>query len=77
MNGTAEGRWLGISKRKNYCTEKKRTPSLRMEVVGADTTGLAVASRYSSIELRRLRLLPKRALRALRRPKSTALLLSV
>ena len=37
-----------VRKRKNYCIEEKRTPSLRGEVLGADTTGPAVASRYTS-----------------------------
>ena len=30
----------------NYCIEERRTPSLRGEVLGADTTGPAVASLY-------------------------------
>ena len=33
----------------NYGIEEKRTPSPRGEVLGADTTGLAVASRYTPI----------------------------
>ena len=31
----------------NYCIEGTRTPSLRGEVLGADTTGPAVARRYT------------------------------
>ena len=31
--------------RKNYCIEEKRTPSLRGDVLEADTTGPAVSSR--------------------------------
>ena len=62
MDGKAEGRWLCtspcereitialIDKRtpnaNNYCIEDKRTPSRRGEVLGADTAGPAVASRY-------------------------------
>ena len=60
-----------------YCIGKKRTPSLRGEVLGADTTGPAVASRHNSIELGKFCLLPKRDLLAFRRPESTVLLLLV
>ena len=57
--------------------EDKRTPGLQGEVLGADTTGPAVASRYNSIELGKFCLLPKRDLLAFRRPESTVLLLFV
>ena len=33
----------------NYCIEDRRTPSLRGDVLGADTTGPAVASGYTSL----------------------------
>ena len=42
--------------------EDKRTPGLQGEVLGADTTGPAVGSRYNSIELGKFCLLPKRDL---------------
>ena len=57
--------------------EDKRTPGLQGEVLGADTTGPAVASRHNSIELGKFCLLPKRDLLAFRRPESTVLLLLV
>ena len=46
-------------------------------MLGADTTGPAVASRYNSIELGTFCLLPKRDRLVIRRPESTALLLLV
>ena len=66
-----------VSKRTNYCIEEKRTPSLRGEVLGADTTGPAVVSRYDFIELGKFCLLPKRDLLAFLRPESTVLLFLV
>ena len=47
----------------------KRSPRLREEVLGADTTGPATANRSNSIELVRLK--PKRYLFALQRPVNT------
>ena len=80
MDGKAERRWLGTSpcdNERTICMEDKRTPSLRGEVLGADTTGPAVASRYNSIGLGTFCLLPKRDLLAFWRPVSTVLLLLV
>ena len=82
MDGKAERRWLGTSPCDNerttrYCIEDKRTPGLRGEVLGADTTGPAVASRYNSIELGMCCLLPRRDLLDFRRPESSVLLLLV
>ena len=57
--------------------EDKRTPGLQGEVLGADTTGPAVAGRYNSIDLGKLCLLPKRDLLASPRPESTVLPLLV
>ena len=55
--------------------EDKRTPSLREEVLGADTTGPAVASRCSSNKLGMFCSLPKRDLQVFRRLERTVLLL--
>ena len=66
-----------VRQRTNYCTEEKLTPSVRGEVLGADATGPAVASRYNSIKLGKFCLLPKRDVLAFRRPESTVLLLLV
>ena len=49
----------------------KRTPSLRGEVLGADTTGPSVASQYILVELGRFRLKPRGHLFSFRRPEST------
>ena len=54
-----------------------RIPSLRGEVLGADSTGPAVASRSNSIELGKFYLLPKRDQFAFRRPESTVLRVGV
>ena len=80
MNGKAEGQLLDTfpcDNETNNCIEDKRTPSLRGDVLGADTTGPAVASRYHLIELGKFCLLPKRDLHAFWRPESTVLLLLV
>ena len=37
--------------RTSYCIEEKRAPSLRGNVLGADTTGPAVASGYKSFNV--------------------------
>ena len=49
----------------------ERTPSLREEVLGADTTGPSLASRYILVELGKFRLQPKRDLFSFRCPEST------
>ena len=50
MDGKVEGRWLGTSpcdNERHIALKTKCTPRLRGEFIGADTTGPAVASRYS------------------------------
>ena len=54
MNGKAEGQLLDTfpcDNETNNCIEDKRTPSLRGEVLGADTTEPAVANRCSTVFL--------------------------
>ena len=77
MDGKAEGRLALPRVITNELVESKRTPNLRWQVLGADTPGPAVASRYNLIELGKFCLLPKRDLLAFRRPESTVLLLLV
>ena len=55
----------------------KHTRSRREDVLGADTTGPAVASRYNSIELSKFLLYPERNLFSFRRPERNASLVDV
>ena len=66
-----------VRQRNDHFIEDKRTPSLRGEVLEADTTGYAVSNRYNSIELSKFCLLFKRDLLAIRRPESPVPLLFV
>ena len=65
-----------VCERTNHCIVDKRTPSLRGEVLGADTTGPAVA-RVGTIQLNWSAYCPKRDQFAFRRPESSALRVGV
>ena len=60
-----------VRQRNDHFIEDKRTPSLRGEVLEADTTGPTVAHRYNSTELGKFCLPPKRDLLAFRSAEST------